>query len=455
MARIGTTFVCLCMIAAAAGIAALSVQMLGAAPATGALTGVAALAALAPIPIMLANARAWRRHAARLEAIGEHIIGLARRVETLEPRLRALEATTAEALKRKLPPVTEDIVELGALVRQVAEQVAAQETAIAEFVVTQRTRDSFGPPRPVTIEPAPAPAVAPGPAPDTPPVLPPVPPPLPARLTADHAARLTSALERGAIEILLRPIVSLPQRRTIHYQALARLRDEDERVIEPADAAGAEIGGSLLRALDALTLDRTLRIARRLRERQREAALFVGLSPGTVAADSFAADIARRLDANAELAPHIVLSFGQAAFRDFGTLETELLASIHERGFRFALEAAGDLAFDPRALHQTGVRFVSVPSRLLLQADAAGAEIHPADLPGLFRRHGMLLIADDVATEASVPDLLDIDLQAARGDLFGGARPVRPEIFEEAAATPSPAVPAEAMPAVRTIARSA
>jgi cyclic-di-GMP phosphodiesterase TipF (flagellum assembly factor) len=106
-------------------------------------------------------------------------------------------------------------------------------------------------------------------------------------------------------------------------------------------------------------------------------------------------------------------------------------------GFSAAVTGVDSLALDPRALHAQGIRFVKVAPRLLLaKAAAPGAEIHPDDLAGYLRRHGVTLIADPVDGEAVVAELIDMQVALAQGPLFGLPRPVRAEVFAEPAPPP-------------------
>ena len=153
--------------------------------------------------------------------------------------------------------------------------------------------------------------------------------------------------------------------------------------------------------------------------------------------------IADMLEARPEHAPRIVLALRQAALRDLGALEHETLAGLAERGYRFALDHVADLGLDARALHGLGVRYARISADALVGGAASRtAEIHPADLPGLLRRHGIAVIASRVDSEAAVAELIDLDISHAQGLLFGPPRPVRSEIFAEEPRPPLPAAAA-------------
>jgi cyclic-di-GMP phosphodiesterase TipF (flagellum assembly factor) len=129
----------------------------------------------------------------------------------------------------------------------------------------------------------------------------------------------------------------------------------------------------------------------------------------------------------------MLLEFTHAAYRNFGPLEHEALASLAERGFRFSLDHVADLRLEPKELAERGFRFVKVPAKLLLsRITGAHSDIHPADLADLLARSGVDLVAERVESEAMVVDLLDYDVRFGQGFLFSAPRPVRAEALQGA-----------------------
>ena len=93
------------------------------------------------------------------------------------------------------------------------------------------------------------------------------------------------------------------------------------------------------------------------------------------------------LEANRALAPSLVLEFKQATLRGLGTSETENLAALAQRGYRFSIDHVTDLRFEPRELADRGVRFIKVPASLLLDPkQSSTSDIHPSDLSDLLGR---------------------------------------------------------------------
>jgi cyclic-di-GMP phosphodiesterase TipF (flagellum assembly factor) len=250
------------------------------------------------------------------------------------------------------------------------------------------------------------------------------------------------AIAEDRIEIHLQPIVALPQRRVLFYEASPRLRDTDGRTRMPMEFLPAARAGGLAPAIDRFVIERGLMIAERLRARGRELGLFVSISPATLADDAAFTGLAAMLEGWRDQAGQVVMLLRQESLAHLGALEHETLKGLAERGFRFGIDHVTDLSFDPRALSSLGVRFAKVAADVILNPASVNSEIHPADVPGLLKRHGISFIATRVETESTVADLLDFDIAHGQGLLFGPPRPVRSEIFGEATATQAAQAPA-------------
>jgi cyclic-di-GMP phosphodiesterase TipF (flagellum assembly factor) len=115
-------------------------------------------------------------------------------------------------------------------------------------------------------------------------------------------------------------------------------------------------------------------------------------------------------------------------FRKLGPTESEHLAAMSQRGYRFSIDHVRDLRIDPRELAERGVRFIKVPAALLLDPKRSSAsDIHPSDLSDLLGRFGIDLIAEKIEGERAVVDLLDYDVRFGQGFLFAPPRPLRSE----------------------------
>jgi len=171
-----------------------------------------------------------------------------------------------------------------------------------------------------------------------------------------------------------------------------------------------------------------VQVLRRLMVRNKEVGVFCNIAAATLSNTATFAQCLDFLDANRALAPSFVLEFKQATFRNLGPTETEHLASLAQRGYRFSIDHVTDLRFEPRELADRGVRFIKVPASLLLDPKLnSTSDIHPSDLSDLLGRFGIDLIAEKIEGERAVVDLLDFDVRFGQGFLFAPPRPLRPE----------------------------
>jgi cyclic-di-GMP phosphodiesterase TipF (flagellum assembly factor) len=244
-------------------------------------------------------------------------------------------------------------------------------------------------------------------------------------------AMLREAVEANRIDLYLQPVVTLPQRKVRYYEALSRVRTEGgEQVLAEDFLPYAEDAG-LMPKIDNLLLFRCVQILRRLLMKNRDVGLFCNVSASTLGHAEIFAQFLDFMEANRAIAPSLMFEFTQSAYRAMGPMEYESLAALAAKGFRFSMDHVTDLRFEPRELSERGFRFMKVPAALLLnRAGAGAADIAAADLSDLLARFNIDLIADRIEAESSVVDLLDFDVRFGQGFLFSQPRPVRADAMQ-------------------------
>lgn len=241
-------------------------------------------------------------------------------------------------------------------------------------------------------------------------------------------AAVKNAIDENRMDIYLQPLVSLPQRKVRFYEAVTRLRDERDQVLAAEDFIGIAEAAGLVGRIDHMVILRCVQVLRRLLVRNKDVGLFCNVSSATLSNPAIFAQCLDFLEANRALAPSLVLEFKQATLRHLGPTETEHLAALAQRGYRFSIDHVTDLRFEPRDLADRGVRYIKVPAALLLDPKQSSAsDIHPSDLSDLLGRFGIDLIAERIEGERSVVDLLDYDIRFGQGFLFAPPRPLRAE----------------------------
>jgi cyclic-di-GMP phosphodiesterase TipF (flagellum assembly factor) len=252
--------------------------------------------------------------------------------------------------------------------------------------------------------------------------------PAPSRSRAQILAAVKGAVEENRLDIYLQPMVTLPQRKVRFYEAVTRLRDDKDQILTADDFIGTAETAGLIGRIDHMVMLRCVQVLRRLMVRNKDVGVFCNVAAATLGSPTTFAQCLDFLEANRALAPSLVLEFKQATFRQLGPTETEHLAALAQRGYRFSIDHVTDLRIEPRELADRGVRFIKVPAALLLdQKQTSASDIHPSDLSDLLGRFGIDLIAERIEGERAVVDLLDYDVRFGQGFLFAPPRPLRPE----------------------------
>jgi cyclic-di-GMP phosphodiesterase TipF (flagellum assembly factor) len=450
MIRISTIFIAICMVLVAASLGLVLHAVVGISGSESAIVALTALTFLILYNAVSMRLRDRSDVGGQIADLSRGTADLARQVAEFGRRLAAVEGRVVSANSAsgdRIQAVVGEINELGVLVKQLAGSVASHDDLLASGaaaatpappVAADNHSDpeteqpsSAEPAAPSAARPAPVATAAPAPAPMKPAVEAP-------RSAPQLLAAIKNAIEENRLDIYLQPMVTLPQRKVRFYEAVTRLRDDKDQILAADDFIATAEAGGLIGRIDHMVMLRCVQVLRRLMVRNKEVGVFCNVSAATLGNPTNFAQCLDFLEANRALAPSFVLEFKQATFRNLGPTETEHLAALSQRGYRFSIDHVTDLRIEPRELADRGVRFIKVPATLLLDPrQTSASDIHPSDLSDLLGRFGIDLIAERIEGERSVVDLLDYDVRFGQGFLFAPPRPLRPE-GASAAGAPTP-----------------
>src|SRR5258706_1912068 len=442
MIRISTIFIAICMVLVAASLGLVLYAMAGIngmESAIGAVPGLTFLIVYNAVPVRLRDRTDVGGQIADLSRgtadLARQVAEFGRRLATVEGRVVSANSASAD----RIQAVADEISELGVLVKQLAVSVASHDDMLSSGVppaasapagkanAGQQDELSLSTENTSIAAAAVAPAVV-------------TEAPAPARSQAQILAVVKSAVEENRVDIYLQPMVSLPQRKVRFYEAVTRLRDDKDQVLAADDFIPVAEAAGLIGRIDHMVMLRCVQVLRRLTVRNKDVGVFCNVAAGTLGNPATFAQCLDFLEANRTLAPSFVLEFKQTTFRNLGPGETEHLAALAQRGFRFSIDHVTDLKIEPRELADRGVRFIKVPAALLLdQRQSSTSDIHPSDLSDLLGRFGIDLIAERIEGERAVIDLLDYDVRFGQGFLFAPPRPLRPEGASATGASPNKA----------------
>ena len=429
MIRISTIFIAICMVLVAASLGLILYSVAGI---SGMESAIAALTALTFL--ILYNAVSMRLRdrtdvGSQITDLSRGTADLARQVAEFGRRLAAVEGRLASVNHvgaDRIQAVVGEINELGGLVKQLAVSVASHEDLLSasdtpaapaarlESPLLQEPLFAAEPPK-LVVPPPPIVAVSAGPA-------------VSSRSEVQMLAAARAAIEENRLDIYLQPMVTLPQRKVRFYEAVTRIRDENDQVLVADDFLPFVEAAGLIGRVDHTVMLRCVQVLRRLMVRNKEVGVFCNMAAATLGNPATFAPCLDFLEANRALAPSFVIEFKQAMFRNLSPTEGEHLAALAQRGYRFSIDHVTDLRIEPRELADRGVRFIKVPAALLLDPRASStSDIHASDLSDLLGRFGIDLIAEKIEGERAVVDLLDFDVRFGQGFLFAPPRPLRPE----------------------------
>jgi cyclic-di-GMP phosphodiesterase TipF (flagellum assembly factor) len=428
MIRISTIFIAICMVLVAASLGLVLYSVAGISGTESAIVALTALTFLILYNAVSMRLRDRTDVGSQIADLSRGTADLARQVAEFGRRLAAVEGRLASANAAsadRIQAMAGEISELGGLVKQLAVSVASHDDILSAGVPASKAERE-----PKESEPKGTPPVA-----ETNGVTTPLAPPTvtagkssASRNEAQVLAAVKAAIEENRLEIYLQPMVTLPQRKVRFYEAVTRMRDENDQIVPAEDFIRVAETAGLIGRIDHLVMLRCVQVLRRLMVRNKDVGVFCNLAAATLGNPVAFTQCLDFLEANRALAPSLIIEFKQAAFRKLGPTENEHLAALAQRGYRFSIDHVTDLRIEPRELADRGVRFIKVPAALLLDPKRSStSDIHPSDLSDLLGRFGIDLIAERIEGERAVVDLLDYDVRFGQGFLFAPPRPVRPE----------------------------
>ncbi|MGL4243744.1 MAG: EAL domain-containing protein [Beijerinckiaceae bacterium] len=455
-------------IAAAGGGAIVAGAAIFAAGAPALIIGAAALlggVSGASISTALRASGARRTVEARFDTLAAEMVLLRQRQAECDAKLADVAQNTVDSPALVWRAATADIQVLGTLVSDLAKTVAEHDeklsaargeapaepgVAPAQSTALERTERGFVLPQTspppaswfedeaelgFTADPQPSiPAAAPAPAAVSPTVR------------AELKATLAAALTSDRLELCLQPFVTLPQRKVMGYEASLALKAEGGESQKAEDLRAAADATGMGRELDRVLIERVGQVMRVLRARQRSVAITCPVSVQSFGDAAFRSSVETVVRGDGKLAQDLVLSIPIGEVAELRAGGVEALNSLRRTGISLGVRSGRTAGIDAAALEALGVIEFRLGADAIVGA-SAGGDIHPADINELLQRRNIRLLVTGVDSEATVRDLLDLDAALAQGEVFGAARPVRPEVLQPRAV--SDVGPVASRPATR------
>lgn len=237
-----------------------------------------------------------------------------------------------------------------------------------------------------------------------------------------------AGLEHNRVDLVLQPIVRLPQRKRVFYEAFTRIRAEDGSMLVPTQYIAIAEREGLVAAIDNMLLFRCVQLVRRTQSRKVNIGFFCNISAHSLSDRHFFGNFVEFMADNTQLASDLIFEFPYAiiANRD-EEIESHLhhLASL---GFRFSVDQVSSLNIDYDDLAALRFKYIKMDTGTLLREvrDPSGA-IAIADIKRVADRHGIDMIVEKIESEDQLLELLDLRIDYGQGYLFGEPRLARPD----------------------------
>lgn len=243
------------------------------------------------------------------------------------------------------------------------------------------------------------------------------------------------ALKADRVELVLQPIVRLPQRKRKYYECFSRIQDGAGRIVMPEQYLDIARRAGLIAPIDNMLLFRCVQLVRRVRKAQQDVGFFCNISSHTLADTPFLRDFIAFMAENVELAPNLVFEFAQDDIANMSEDVAVNLQKLAELGFRFSIDQVAGLNMDYAELARHRFCFVKVDAAVMLdmiraQTNGTGpapqlGDIDLRDFKDQLDRVGIDLIVEKIENERDLVELLDFSIDFGQGYLFGEPRRAR------------------------------
>ena len=235
------------------------------------------------------------------------------------------------------------------------------------------------------------------------------------RVQADAGA-LRAGIAQGRFRLLFQPIVSLPDRRIDHYEALVRPLAIDGRQAVPQDYVTRIEAVGLAEEFDLAILDRALQTL----AASRSATVAVNVSAQSMQSASFRAALLARIAAHPAERRRLLVELTETAEIEDVATAAAGIAALREAGVAVCIDDFGAGAAAFRYLRDFRVDGVKIDGSYVQDAARGARECGlVAGMVALAASVGAAVTAEMIETDEQAALMLSLGVQFGQGWLFG------------------------------------
>lgn len=231
---------------------------------------------------------------------------------------------------------------------------------------------------------------------------------------------IETALSSDHIEMLVQPIVSLPQRKARHFECFSRIKTPDGNIFTPDHFVHLAEEENLIRLLDNAMLFRCIQMARASVKKKFNVNFFCNVSQHTLSDKFFFDSLIEFFHSNPELGRNIILEFHEKAVLEKIDELEPLFRKLKLYDCRFSVDQVTNLKLDVKRLHKLNFKFIKFNSESLvnkIQTDEGVDQVKA--FKKLCNAQNMDVIISHIEDEKSLVELNDFHFDYGQGYLFG------------------------------------
>jgi len=234
---------------------------------------------------------------------------------------------------------------------------------------------------------------------------------------------LKDALEKDRIEMLLQPIVSLPQRKPRNFECFSRIKTEDGTIIIPDHYIGIAEKQSLIRIIDNTLLFRCIQMIRKTLQKNFNVRFFANVSIATLRDQVFFDSFVEFVSQNRQVAPNLIFEFDGLKMSKAPQEVLDSLTSLTRFGCSFSLDQVTSLDVDLKTLAKHNFKYIKIDADVfmrLLKEEEGHKKI--TKFKQAADQHNIDIILTRVEDEQPLKELLDFNFDYGQGYLFGAPK---------------------------------
>lgn len=236
------------------------------------------------------------------------------------------------------------------------------------------------------------------------------------------------SLQDNRIDMMLQPVVSLPQRKSVLFECFSRLRAKDGEIYTPKDFMHLAEEEHLMSIIDNTMLFRCIKMIRLSLKRNRNARFFCNVSAYSLADPTFANHLLDFLGNNTKLAKCLIFEFQADLVKENLPTLKPYLRRLKLCGCSFSMDQVHDFDINLLDLQEYNFEFIKLPLGFLtrtLQEENGLEKIQKfIDASQQKQIHAII---DHVENEEGLDAFSKVDFQYGQGYLFG-----KPTLLEQA-----------------------